>query len=375
MLSDLSTFFEQFEIPQVEKREKTFLEISQQPHYENVLSNIYAFFFRVTEEHGFQDLFLSTLKSFIDERIEGKKFDELDDPYVETEKHTKKGGRIDLLIHNKQGTIIIENKVYHTLNNDLDDYWTSVAAASDRHKVGIILSLFPIDRSQYANYKSAEHYFNLTHLELMERVMDNVERYREGTSPKFGVFLEDFYQNIKNLSESSMNATDLQFYLEHRKPIHDAARLKWKFKDYVKSEAARVNQLLKKDLELSNTQLKERLVYYVSKVNKDLMFTLIFEDLFDGKNQLHLFIELTGQAKSTLQEHPNLYQGNESTNAFLLNKFASATGYWAHFAYHHLKLTDSELLILSRSIADHVNASPLFQIFNTLEEALKPSTT
>ncbi len=39
-------------IPIIKKNSKTFLGIAKQPHYENVLSNILAFYFDITEEHG-----------------------------------------------------------------------------------------------------------------------------------------------------------------------------------------------------------------------------------------------------------------------------------------------------------------------------------
>ncbi len=41
----LQTFLDQASIPSVKQQPKTFLEIARQPHYENVISNIYAFYF------------------------------------------------------------------------------------------------------------------------------------------------------------------------------------------------------------------------------------------------------------------------------------------------------------------------------------------
>jgi len=372
MNQDLATFFTEFSIPETAKLEKTFLEIAQQPHYENVLSNIYAFYFREEEEHGLHDLFLSTLKTLITEKIEGKNFEAFDNPHVQTEKHTTKGGFIDILLHNTNGAIIIENKVHHHIKgNNLDDYWNSVPANSDEHKVGIILSMYPIAESQYAhNRKSAKHYINITHLELMNRVMEQAESYWGEATPKFKVFLEDFYQNIKNQSQSSMNENDLKFYLEHRTPIHKAATLKYRFKDYVKTEAARANALLDINLELNKSHHKERLVYYVSKKNPELMLTLVFEELFQAKNKLHLFVELTKSAKLKLQNHPELYQGKDKTNVFRLNGFASSKTTWAHYAYEHLRLENEELVNLSQTIAKRINASPLLEIFMKLEDVL-----
>ncbi|WMN06118.1 hypothetical protein QYS48_31660 [Marivirga arenosa] len=43
LFNDLSDFLKSNEIPSVKQQPKTFLEIARQPHYENVISNIYAF--------------------------------------------------------------------------------------------------------------------------------------------------------------------------------------------------------------------------------------------------------------------------------------------------------------------------------------------
>jgi hypothetical protein len=47
----LKSFLNEHQIPSVKQQPKTFLEIARQPHYENVISNIYAFYFDPHEEH------------------------------------------------------------------------------------------------------------------------------------------------------------------------------------------------------------------------------------------------------------------------------------------------------------------------------------
>ena len=46
-LNKLQHFINQNDIPIIKGKPKTFLGIAKQPHYENVLSNIYAFYFDV----------------------------------------------------------------------------------------------------------------------------------------------------------------------------------------------------------------------------------------------------------------------------------------------------------------------------------------
>jgi len=123
----LEDFLDHNVIPKIKRRPKTFLGIAKQPHYENVMSNIYAFYFKVEEVHGMHDLFITSLLEIINESKLGsiKKVNEISDFEVETEVSTKKGGRIDLLLSSQNHAIIIENKVLHNLKNDLEDYLTS----------------------------------------------------------------------------------------------------------------------------------------------------------------------------------------------------------------------------------------------------------
>ena len=46
---------------------------------------------------------------------------------IMTEYGTKNQKRIDILLQNVEQAIIIENKVYHTLDNDLDEYYNEIS--------------------------------------------------------------------------------------------------------------------------------------------------------------------------------------------------------------------------------------------------------
>src|SRR5690606_13304261 len=139
---------------------KTFLDIAKQPHYENVMSNIYAFYFRINEAHKFKDLFVTSLLELINK--ETKQIDSFFDFNVFTEFSVSDQKRIDILLHNDEQAIIIDNKVYHHLNNDLDVYYNGVNATN---KMGVVMSLHSI------NNISHPHFINITHLQLLNKVM------------------------------------------------------------------------------------------------------------------------------------------------------------------------------------------------------------
>ena len=47
----INDFLQSVTIPKAKRKPKTFLGIAKQPHYEVVLSNLYAFYFRPHEVH------------------------------------------------------------------------------------------------------------------------------------------------------------------------------------------------------------------------------------------------------------------------------------------------------------------------------------
>ena len=138
-LNKLQYFLTRNDIPIIKGKPKTFLGIAKQPHYENVLSNIYAFYFDVHEVHKLKDLFVTSIMELINASSlakENKVFDTFLNYEVLTEYGTKNQKRIDILLQNNEQAIIIENKVYHFLNNYIDEYYNEINAAT---KVGIIL--------------------------------------------------------------------------------------------------------------------------------------------------------------------------------------------------------------------------------------------
>ena len=143
-LKALQTFLNQNKIPVVKGKPKTFLGIAKQPHYENVLSNLYAFYFDVNEVHKLKDLFIKSLLELINTSSLAKDnivFETFLNFDITTEYTTKNQKRIDILLQNNDQAIIIENKVYHIINNELNEYYNEIKAATT---VGIVLSLSPI---------------------------------------------------------------------------------------------------------------------------------------------------------------------------------------------------------------------------------------
>jgi PD-(D/E)XK nuclease superfamily len=116
MLDTATSLLDDFQkLPGRVERPRTFMEIAGYPHYENVCSNILAFFMDPEESHGFGPLVLDALTSIGNgaetERMIGASVS------VDREVVTSKGNKIDLLITSDNHVVLIENKIYAAAND------------------------------------------------------------------------------------------------------------------------------------------------------------------------------------------------------------------------------------------------------------------
>lgn len=365
-MEELKQFLTNVEVPKTKKKPKTFLGIAKQSHYENVLSNIYAFYFDINEVHGFKDLFINSLIEIIKEtefRDKGILFEGFSDFKCKTEYTTRQGGRIDLLLKNDEQALLIENKVYHHLNNDLNDYWTTIRL-SDENKIGIVLSLHHIPIIKH------EGFINITHLTLLKRVMDDVGNYLLKADPTYLVFLKDLYQNTINMSTRTMKKTDIEFYKEHRDDIHHVARFLTRFKDHVKKEIEIACDILNEE----NPYLRlggkggSRLRYYTSTTNSDLMFTIGFDNLFrDDRKNIWMVVELKGKLLKNRELLKQIKLTDEEEKIINPNFYSETRMGWAHFSVRRYSLENIDFENLSQFVADKIEEDHLLSIFRKVE--------
>jgi hypothetical protein len=220
-----------------ESRRKNMIDIAGYPSWENVNSNFLKFYFDKDEEHRFGLLFLNSLLDIIEDKwaddwvhSESESFDasELVDVYrINSQANTSKNkrkldrtifetpftieretGRIDLLIKGKvedenlneyycPWAIIIENKIYHDLDNPLDEYWEKVKAD---FKMGLILNLSLLAEPQVVKLSKEDdiQYTNVTHQMLIEKVQFNLGDYFENSDDRHLLYLKDYFSNIQS---------------------------------------------------------------------------------------------------------------------------------------------------------------------------------
>lgn len=373
-LKELQSFLDLNEIPRIKPKPKTFLGIAKQPHYENVWSNIYSFYFNSSEEHQFQDLFISSLLSCVAKSKLGLKKQALQsfiDFRVQTEYPTIKDGRIDLVLYSDEQAIIIENKVYHTLNNDLDDYWNSVKINTNENenKIGVILTLHPVSEFQFSGFKHAEHYINITHLQLLEEVMSNSGNYIMQASGKYFTIFKDFYQNILNMSKSVINHKDLDFYFTNQEKINQLTELKNAVRNLVISEIelACIKLGGVDDFVLHiPSEAKDRARNYKRGKKQKVMITVLFNEMFTNEKRLKLIVKLEGDVLNNKEQYKAI-QFTQDEHAVLDKEFyTNSNNSWAYFAKKEYVVPNDMIENLSGFIINKLEKDNLLSIFNKL---------
>ena len=192
------------------KRNRTLLEVSGYPHYENVASNILAFYFNPAEEHGLKELLLSAFF-----QMAGiKELPPMDGVEVLRETGTDSANRIDLIIENEAFTIGIENKIFHWLANDLEQYAQVIDRRGYRKNIVIkaLLGLNSIPATQ--SLKGG--FTSYTYTQLWQQVRAILGQYIANANPRWVTYLIDFMETTTNLAGHNMDLkrTD-QFFIEH----------------------------------------------------------------------------------------------------------------------------------------------------------------
>lgn len=374
-LQQLQEFLDQHEIPKSKKRPKTFLGIAKQPHYENVLSNMYAFFFDENEVHGFKDLFTVSLMQVVQEikinkelhTWKSKDFSLFKNFNTSTEVSTKKGGRIDLLLNNYEQAIIIENKVYHHFDNDIHDYWNSINH-NDDNKIGVILSL------SYIEFTEHQHYVNITHMELLQKVMQNLGIYIMDASEKYLVFLKDLNQNIINLSKPTMEKNDIDFYFKNQQSINQLANFKFSLRDHIANEiekAAFAFPQLNLNVPNSNSVHKKRLRYLASHENPNVMITIVYEDLFNEKREFYIALELKWPLTNIKTKHEFEKLGvNSKGENIIASDFKNNDRNWLHFMVEKYTYNENMMLDFSQFLISCIKDDDFLLVFNKIDNYL-----
>jgi hypothetical protein len=228
-MSDLEAFFKT--IPEITVDEPTFMEIGGYQYRENTYSNILRFYLNPKNNHGYDRLILDTFL----EAANLSDFIDYDAKSIEiTREFPTDEGRIDLLITTNNWVLAIENKIYHTLNNNLDEYFQYVSSKySQTHKVQIVLSIH--------REENAKDFHNLLYIDFV-RALEKIENLQT-TGNDYQIYFKHFYNQLKKITmQNPMSKEELQFYHANINAIEEVEDLQLKYNGY---KNFRVDNLIK----------------------------------------------------------------------------------------------------------------------------------
>ena len=214
-----------FEASEIYKRipikEKTFMDVSGYPHYENVSSNILAFYFNTKEEHNLNNLVINSFIKVIKKKnINIDLLDSSEEVEVHREYTTLKGNRIDIVLKNNSFIIGIENKLNATVYNDLDDY-SKTLNKLDKNSIKILLSL----HDNFNVIKNSE-FTNITYQELLCQLKVDLCNYKKYNN-KWYIFLNEFIINLENYEgEVEMEEEILNWLKENKENIEELDKIR-----------------------------------------------------------------------------------------------------------------------------------------------------
>lgn len=216
-----------------EEFDETFISICGYPHYERVASNILQFFIDNKREHNLGNLFIEELLSLVGWTID----DFGEDISVETEIQTKKGNYIDIMITGEDKAIVIENKIYAWLYNDLDDYFKFANTKKSSIK-GIVLSL-----NKQEKYDNRYEY--ITYDVLINKIKSKLGYYAINANSKYLTFLFDFLSNIENLKRGiNMDMEFIKFIRKNEEEVKEINRKLKEVHDQFRNKVKLVNNLV-----------------------------------------------------------------------------------------------------------------------------------
>ncbi len=317
-----------------------FLDIVGHTNKEDTISRVYAHFLNQNTNPALAKVFINALLELIKEQTTNSI--ELNEFSCRTEVATNKGF-IDLLIESTDGqtSIIIENKIYHILNNDLEDYYNHPKAPN---KVGVLLTLILIPVPIDVKGK----YYNITHRQWMEKIEQL--GLPAGLSIKEYVYVNDFITNLKKLSTDYNMNEQTQFFFANAEKIMLARRT------YDEAFGFIVNQI-----EVAGGQIGLKLnggssywYRYLWDYKSEVYYTIDFEGLMTKNNKtLIIIIELY---KGALEKNDNLKQLLQN-DAYYQNlvKEPWRDKYHIHFATQAYRLALSDIETLGTFITKKIN--------------------
>lgn len=257
------------------------------------MSNVYQFFFGTENPHGLGSLCLDALVDVIKGKAEGLFWLEQSfwRVHARRELRTDQEKRLDVLLHNgpnedkwkdANAAILIENKVYHHLNNDLEHYWDFTTSDElNTQKIGIVLGL-------RLEKKLPNNWIAITHLEWAQAVERRLGSLVYRAEPRYLTLLLELIENIRTMTNSKENFNELSnFFMRNRPAILRAETLRKQLLQLIPEE---VNRLMPIDYKLGYHQeaVKDYWFQIDTAFSQPVHYIVWYGKIFDAAYEQHI---------------------------------------------------------------------------------------
>ena len=220
-------------------REKTFFDTAIRNHYENPTTELLEFFLNPQESHELGDVFWKGFSDVIQAEI-GRECEvsigQIE--YLERERVTHSGNRIDLMLETDSHLLLLEAKIYHHQNNPFHDY---VKYANTRSKgkeiLGLILSI--------SGKSEATNWFGISYQQLVNAVRPYLaEQMLSNPMNKWNIFAREFLLHLESYYKiQNLDMNRVQFIFDHYQQIQELQTLKINtMRDIVEKISQELNQ-------------------------------------------------------------------------------------------------------------------------------------
>lgn len=294
-------------------RNLTFMQIAGYPHYENVCSNILAFYLDPQEDHCLGDLVLTALL----EVAGAADNSQTETARIHREYVTHHNKRIDLVIQSEGLVVGIENKIYHWLANDLSHYSKVLEnlGKPDLTVVKIVLGLHAIRQPLPGGFRS------VTYLQLWDAVEQRLGRHLAQASQKWLNYLTDFIQTTRNLSQRNMELLpNDKFFIENNQAIEKLIHERWQFIGRLHERVSRLHAMVIDDTQWKPLNLAKKPWIWQKNC---LVFDFRFQERFPIA--IDLYLRPSGWEMQLLaRKGGEAFLAQLFTEAPTLKKFANA---------------------------------------------------
>jgi hypothetical protein len=319
MSTDLNSLkLSELQIPPKREAPKGFLELCGQSYRETVNSTTYKGFLDQANYPDLAKAFIAALlkvAGIID--LQGALFERYE---VITEWSTGKGFiNLVILDRDNRAAIVIENKIYHYLHNDLSDYFNSLKDDAD-DITGLVLALteLPLDeQARKLGFKA------ITHSQWLDEVKANL-KLDELPNPQH-IYLNDFIATMEWLRYDTGMDERTHYYFENAAAIQEAKELHNEAVNFITSQLTKLRWSENWDTYGQNT---EWIQFWPKSQTESISYVCEFKRLHspeqDGRFIFTVAYQLEGDAMQHYDELKTILQSNAEYDFSGLFKNANA---------------------------------------------------